>query len=96
MNFKTTNTMLHSGYKTKYEKSMYKDGKKKTLCIYEVENGYIVKKEEIKENDEGHMDYENMETKVYITYQDPMEEEKKDDKEMKEGGDIKKAIESLY
>lgn len=96
-------TMIYDGYKSKYEKSISNDEYSKTVCIYEVSNGYVVKVEKIPKDkeDEGMYDYENRECKYYISEEDPshlLEDSKGKDysKEESESSGAKEAIEKLF
>lgn len=92
---------MYDGYKTKYEKSISNDEYTKSACIYEVENGYVVKVETIpKGKENGMSDYENRECKYYITQNDPSkhlsEGSSKEEEDKDNGGDAATAIKKLF
>lgn len=73
--------MLHDGYKSKYEKTISNDEYTKSVCIYEVEDGYVVKIKKCPKDENGMENYEKEEVKYYISSEDPthlIESEKKE------------------
>lgn len=82
--------MIHDGYNSKYEKSVTTDKYHKSVCIYEVSNGYVVKVEKVPMSEGGYgMDYEKKECNYYISEEDPsqyMEKEAEYTNKEKEGG----------
>ena len=63
--------MLYEGYKSKYEKTISNNEYTKSVCIYEVEDGYVVKVKKCPKDDNGMEDYEKEEVKYYISSEDP-------------------------